>query len=55
MMVSIFAFKFIASLNFDSHCAPEDHDDRDLRGSGRRNLCRTIDLLAQLKYNDKRI
>ena len=54
MMVRIIAFKFIASINFGSYHAPEDHHDRDLQGSGRRDLRCTIDSLAQLKCDDKR-
>ena len=54
MMVGVIALKFIASIDFDSRRASEDHDDRDLQGSGRKDLRRTIDSLAQLKYDDKR-
>ena len=54
MMVGIIALRFIASIDFGSHRVPEDHNDRDLQGSGRRHFRCTIDSLAQLKYDDKR-
>ncbi|KAF9442722.1 glycosyltransferase family 2 protein [Macrolepiota fuliginosa MF-IS2] len=59
MMVSIIGFKFIASINFGAERAPEDHDKFVIcqvpcytEGDG--ELRRTIDSLAQLKYDDKR-
>lgn len=59
MMVSIIGFKFIASINFGAERAPEDHDKFVIcqvpcytEGDG--SLRRTIDSLAQLKYDDKR-
>ena len=59
MMVSIIAFKFIASINFGSPRAPEDHDKFVIcqvpcYTEGETSLRRTIDSLAQLKYDDKR-
>ncbi|KAF8447874.1 P-loop containing nucleoside triphosphate hydrolase protein [Boletus edulis BED1] len=59
MMVSIIAFKFIASINFGSPRAPEDHDKFVIcqvpcYTEGEVLLRRTIDSLAQLKYDDKR-
>ncbi|KAF8124432.1 chitin synthase-domain-containing protein [Boletus edulis] len=58
MMVSIIAFKFIASINFGSPRAPEDHDKFVIcqvpcYTEGEVSLHRTIDSLAQLKYDDK--
>lgn len=59
MMVSIIAFKFIAALNFGSPRAPEDHDKFVIcqvpcytEDDG--SLRRTIESLAQMKYDDKR-
>ncbi|KZP20345.1 glycosyltransferase family 2 protein [Athelia psychrophila] len=59
IMVTVIGFKFLASVNFGSSRAPEDHDkfvicqvpcytegDSSLRG--------TIESLAQMKYDDKR-
>ena len=59
LMVSIIAFKFIASINFGSPRAPEDHDKFVIcqvpcYTEGENSLRRTIDSLAQLKYDDKR-
>jgi chitin synthase len=59
MMVSIIAFKFIASINFSSPRAPEDHDKFVIcqvpcYTEGETSLRRTIDSLAQLKNDDKR-
>ncbi|KAG8881835.1 hypothetical protein FRB98_004105 [Tulasnella sp. 332] len=59
MMISIIGFKFLAALQFGAARAPEDHDkfvicqvpcyteDED-------SLRRTIDSLANLRYDDKR-
>ncbi|PFH46960.1 glycosyltransferase family 2 protein [Amanita thiersii Skay4041] len=59
MMVSVIGFKFLASINFGAARAPEDHDKFVIcqvpcytEGDG--SLRRTIDSLAQLKYDDKR-
>lgn len=59
MMVSIIGFKFIASINFGASRAPEDHDKFVIcqvpcYTEGEVSLRRTIDSLAQLKYDDKR-
>ncbi|KAF8836252.1 glycosyltransferase family 2 protein [Paxillus ammoniavirescens] len=59
MMVSIIVFKFIASINFGAPRAPEDHDKFVIcqvpcYTEGESSLRRTIDSLAQLKYDDKR-
>ncbi len=59
MMVSIIGFKFIASLNFGAERAPEDHDKFVIcqvpcYTEGDTSLRRTIDSLAQMKYDDKR-
>jgi chitin synthase len=58
MMVSIIRSKFIASINFGSPHAPEDHDKFVIYQvpcymEGETSLCRTIDSLAQLKYDNK--
>ncbi|KAF8119292.1 chitin synthase-domain-containing protein [Boletus edulis] len=58
MMVSIIAFNFIASINFGSPHAPEDHDKFVIcqvpcYTEGEVSRRRTIDSLAQLKYDDK--
>ncbi|KAF9232925.1 chitin synthase-domain-containing protein, partial [Melanogaster broomeanus] len=58
VIVSIIAFKFIASINFASPRAPEDHDKFVIcqvpcYTEGETSLRQTIDSLA-LKYNDKR-
>jgi chitin synthase len=57
-MVSIIGFKFPASLNFGSAGAPEDHDKFVIcqvpcYTEGDNSLGRTIDSLAQLKYDYK--
>jgi chitin synthase len=58
-MVAVIGFKFLASINFSAARAPEDHDKfvicqvpcyTEDEGS----LRRTIDSLAQMKYDDKR-
>ncbi|KAI0027842.1 glycosyltransferase family 2 protein [Vararia minispora EC-137] len=59
MMVSVIGFKFIASINFSAPRAPEDHDKFVIcqvpcYTEGEQSLRRTIDSLAQLKYDDKR-
>jgi chitin synthase len=59
IMVSIIGFKFLASLNFGSERAPEDHDKFVIcqvpcYTEGDQSLRRTIDSLAKLKYDDKR-
>ncbi|KAG1722688.1 glycosyltransferase family 2 protein [Suillus paluster] len=59
LMVSIIGFKFIASINFAAPRAPEDHDKFVIcqvpcYTEGETSLKRTIDSLAQLKYDDKR-
>ena len=59
IMVSVIGFKFLASMNFGAARAPEDHDKFVIcqvpcytEGDG--SLRKTIDSLAQLKYDDKR-
>ena len=59
MMVSVIAFKFIASINFGGARAPEDHDKFVIcqvpcYTEGHNSLRRTIESLAQTKYDDKR-
>jgi chitin synthase len=59
MMVSVIGFKFIASINFGSARAPEDHDKFVIcqvpcYTEGHASLRKTIDSLAQTKYDDKR-
>lgn len=59
MMVSVIAFKFLASINFGSSRAPEDHDKFVIcqvpcYTEGTASLRKTIDSLAQTKYDDKR-
>ncbi|KAI0725977.1 glycosyltransferase family 2 protein [Fomitopsis betulina] len=59
MMVSVIGFKFIASINFSSERAPENHDKFVIcqvpcYTEGTASLQKTIDSLAQLKYDDKR-
>lgn len=59
MMISVIGFKFLASVNFGSARAPEDHDKFVIcqvpcYTEGESSLRRTIDSLAQLKYDDKR-
>lgn len=58
-MVAIIGFKFIASINFGSSRAPEDHDKFVIcqvpcYTEGTASLRKTIDSLAQTKYDDKR-
>ncbi|KII91880.1 glycosyltransferase family 2 protein [Plicaturopsis crispa FD-325 SS-3] len=59
IMVSVIGFKFIASINFGSARAPEDHDKFVIcqvpcYTEGDSSLRKTIDSLAKLKYDDKR-
>ena len=59
IMVSIIGFKFLASINFGSARAPEDHDKFVIcqvpcYTEGDTSLRKTIDSLAQMKYDDKR-
>ncbi|KAF8625844.1 hypothetical protein AX17_006740 [Amanita inopinata Kibby_2008] len=59
MMVSVIGFKFLASINFGAERAPEEHDKFVIcqvpcYTEGDSSLRRTIDSLAQLKYDDKR-
>ncbi|TFY81864.1 hypothetical protein EWM64_g2154 [Hericium alpestre] len=59
IMVSVIGFKFLASVNFSSARAPEDHDKFVIcqvpcYTEGEASLRKTIDSLAQLKYDDKR-
>ena len=59
IMVAIIGFKFLASINFAAARAPEDHDKFVIcqvpcYTEGDTSLRRTIDSLAQLKYDDKR-
>ncbi|KJA23760.1 glycosyltransferase family 2 protein [Hypholoma sublateritium FD-334 SS-4] len=59
IMVSIIGFKFLASVNFGAARAPEDHDKFVIcqvpcYTEGDVSLRRTIDSLAQMKYDDKR-
>ncbi|KIM78732.1 glycosyltransferase family 2 protein [Piloderma croceum F 1598] len=59
IMVSIIGFKFLASINFGAARAPEDHDKFVIcqvpcYTEGDTSLRRTIDSLANLKYNNKR-
>ena len=59
IMVSIIGFKFLASVNFAAARAPEDHDKFVIcqvpcYTEGDASLRRTIDSLANLKYDDKR-
>ncbi|KAF8643335.1 hypothetical protein AX16_009064 [Volvariella volvacea WC 439] len=59
VMVSVIGFKFIASINFGAARAPEDHDKFVIcqvpcYTEGDASLRRTIDSLAQMKYDDKR-
>jgi chitin synthase len=59
IMVAIIGFKFLASINFAAARAPEDHDKFVIcqvpcYTEGDISLRRTIDSLAQLKYDDKR-
>lgn len=59
LMVAVIGFKFLASVNFGAPRAPEDHDKFVIcqvpcytEGDG--SLRKTIDSLAQMKYDDKR-
>ncbi|KAG7096112.1 hypothetical protein E1B28_006786 [Marasmius oreades] len=59
MMIAVIGFKFLASVNFGSPRAPEDHDKFVIcqvpcYTEGESSLRKTIDSLAQLKYDDKR-
>ena len=59
IMVAIIGFKFLASINFAAARAPEDHDKFVIcqvpcYTEGDVSLRRTIDSLAQMKYDDKR-
>ncbi|KAA1474601.1 glycosyltransferase family 2 protein [Dentipellis sp. KUC8613] len=59
VMVSVIGFKFIASVNFSAPRKPEDHDKFVIcqvpcYTEGESSLRKTIDSLAQLKYDDKR-
>ncbi|KAF8905955.1 glycosyltransferase family 2 protein [Gymnopilus junonius] len=59
IMVAIIGFKFLASINFGAARAPEDHDKFVIcqipcYTEGDVSLRRTIDSLAQMKYDDKR-
>jgi chitin synthase len=59
LMVSVIGFKFLASVNFSSPRAPENHDKFVIcqvpcYTEGDASLRKTIDSLAQLKYDDKR-
>ncbi|KAF9001145.1 glycosyltransferase family 2 protein [Cyathus striatus] len=59
IMVAIIGFKFLASINFGASRAPEDHDkflicQVPCYTEGTESLRKTIDSLAQLKYDDKR-
>ena len=59
IMVAIIDFKILASINFSVARAPEDYDKFDIcqmpcYTEGDVSLCRTIDSLAQMKYDEKR-
>ncbi|KAJ7117961.1 glycosyltransferase family 2 protein [Mycena crocata] len=59
IMVSVIGFKFLASVSLASVRAPEDHDKFVIcqvpcYTEGDSSLRKTIDSLAQLKYDDKR-
>jgi chitin synthase len=59
IMVAIIGFKFLASINFGAARAPEDHDKFVIcqvpcYTEGDTSLRRTINSLAQMKYDDKR-
>ncbi|KAG6837153.1 hypothetical protein H0H93_013743 [Arthromyces matolae] len=59
IMISVIGFKFLASINFAAPRAPEDHDKFVIcqvpcYTEGDASLRKTIDSLAQLKYDDKR-
>ncbi|RPD69765.1 hypothetical protein L226DRAFT_548053 [Lentinus tigrinus ALCF2SS1-7] len=58
MMVSVIGFKFIASINFSASRAPEAHNKFVIcqvpcYTEGYNSLKKTIDSLAQMKYDDK--
>ncbi|KNZ82292.1 Chitin synthase 8 [Termitomyces sp. J132] len=59
IMITVIGFKFLASINFAAPRAPEDHDKFVIcqvpcYTEGDASLRKTIDSLAQLKYDDKR-
>ncbi|KAG6826424.1 hypothetical protein H0H92_015837 [Tricholoma furcatifolium] len=59
IMITVIGFKFLASVNFGAARAPEDHDKFVIcqvpcYTEGDASLRKTIDSLAQLKYDDKR-
>ncbi|KAI0315785.1 glycosyltransferase family 2 protein [Amylostereum chailletii] len=59
MFVTVILFKFIGSVNFGGARAPEDHDKFVIcqvpcYTEGESSLRKTIDSLAELKYDDKR-
>ncbi|KAJ7200874.1 glycosyltransferase family 2 protein [Mycena pura] len=59
VMVSVIGFKFLASISLAGVRAPEDHDKFVIcqvpcYTEGEGSLRKTIDSLAQLKYDDKR-
>lgn len=59
IMVAVIGFKFFASINFGASRAPKDHDKFIIcqvpcYTEGDYSLRKTIDSLAQLKYDDKR-
>lgn len=59
IMVSVIGFKFLGSINFATARAPEDHDKFVIcqvpcYTEGEGSLRKTIDSLAQMKYDDKR-
>ncbi|KAG5634988.1 hypothetical protein H0H81_012795 [Sphagnurus paluster] len=59
IMITVIGFKFLASLNFGAVRAPEDHDKFVIcqvpcYTEGDASLRKTIDSLAQMKYDDKR-
>lgn len=59
IMVSIIGFKFLASINLGAVRAPENHDKFVIcqvpcYTEGETSLRRTMDSLAQMKYDDKR-
>ncbi|KAG5643421.1 hypothetical protein DXG03_000965 [Asterophora parasitica] len=59
IMITVIGFKFLASVNFSSPRAPEDHDKFVIcqvpcYTEGDASLRKTIDSLAQMKYDDKR-
>jgi chitin synthase len=59
LMVAVIGFKFLGSINFGSGRSPEDHDKFVIcqvpcYTEGDSSLRKTIDSLAQMKYDDKR-